>query len=176
MGFADWASENLLAAVALTVAFGTVLAVSVLGIAGWVLLALLDVGAASTLGSLLPLFVVGLVVGFPVTLVAGLAAVFGLAARASSAVSGKRLGRLASYVERESDVARAVGLADLVEGLDGRSPEERADDRIGRLKEKYVEGKLSERAFERRMGEVLDEEGVDRDRVGGDREYLTERE
>ncbi|ELZ22702.1 hypothetical protein C475_16411 [Halosimplex carlsbadense 2-9-1] len=171
MELTDWASDHLLATVGITLGFLTLTAVSVLGIAGWLLAAVLGLGGTGALGSLLPLFVVGLVVGVPVSVVGVVAVAVGLAARASSAVSGTteiagiRLGRVASYVERENEYARMVGLADLVENFDTRSAEQRADDRTERLKERYVEGEISEHEFEQRMQTVLDEEGVQREGV-----------
>jgi hypothetical protein len=171
MGLTDWAGDHLLATVALSLAFLTLTAVSVLGVAGWLLAAVLGLGGAGTIGSLLPLFVVGLVVGVPLSVVGLVAAAVGLASRASSAVSGTtevagvRLGRVASYVERENRYARMVGLADLVENVDTRSAERRADDRTERLKERYVDGEISEHEFERRLQTILDEEGVQREGV-----------
>ncbi|QLH81808.1 SHOCT domain-containing protein [Halosimplex pelagicum] len=171
MGLTDWASDHLLATVAISLASLTLAVVSALGVAGWLLAALLGLGGTGTLGSLLPLFVVGLVVGVPATVVGLVAVAVGIAARASSAVNGTteiagiRLGRVASYVERENEYARMVGLADLVENFDTRSAEQRADDRTERLKERYVEGEISEYEFEQRMQTILDEEGVRRDRV-----------
>ncbi|WP_436928100.1 SHOCT domain-containing protein [Halosimplex amylolyticum] len=171
MGLSDWARDHLLATVALSLVFGTLTAISLFGVAAWALWALLGLGGASTLGTLLPLFLFGLVVGVPGTAVALVAAAVGLATRASSAVSdrtevvGVRVGQVASYVERESELARLVGLSDLVEHFDSRSPDRRADDRIQRLKDRYVSGDLSEFEFEERMQRVMDEEGVHRDRV-----------
>jgi len=182
MGLTDWAGDHLLATVGITLAFLTLTVVSVLGIAAWLLAAILGLGGAGTLGSLLALFVVGLVVGVPVTVVGLVAAAAGLASRASSAVSGTteiagvRLGRVASYVERENDLARMVGLADLVENFDARSAEQRADDRTERLKERYVEGEISEHEFEQRMQTILDEEGVRGDRVSTIDDQLREAE
>ncbi|MFB6140939.1 MAG: SHOCT domain-containing protein [Halosimplex sp.] len=170
MRLSDWARDHLLATVALALAFGTLTAVSVLGVAAWTLWALLSAPGAATLGSLLPLFLVGLVVGVPVTAVSTLAAAVGLASRASAAasaraaVAGTRLGQAVSYVEHESVTARLVGLSALVETVDTRSADERVDDRIERLKDRYVEGELSEYEFERRTQRILDEEGVHRDR------------
>ncbi|WP_123538781.1 SHOCT domain-containing protein [Halosimplex salinum] len=171
MGLSEWARDHLLLVVGLSLAFGTLTVVSVLGVVGWLLLALLGVGGASTLGTLLPLFLLGLVAGVPGTVVALIAAAVGLAGRASSAVSGKtefagvRLGQVATYVERESDLARLVGLSDLVEDFDTRSPEQRADERIERLKDRYVDGEISDYEFEQRMQRIMDEEGVHRDRT-----------
>ncbi|WP_415380905.1 SHOCT domain-containing protein [Halosimplex sp. TS25] len=171
MGLTDWAREHLLATVALSLVFATLTAVSALGVAAWAFWALLGLGGASTLGTLLPLFLFGLIVGVPGTTVGLVAAGAGLATRASSAVSdrtefaGVRLGQVASYVERESEIARLVGLSDLVEHFDSRSPDRRADDRIRRLKDRYVSGDISEFEFEERMQRVMDEEGVHRDRV-----------
>ena len=171
MGLSDWARDHLLLTVTLSLAFGTLTVVSTLGVAAWMLWAVLGLGGASTLGTLLPLFLLGLVVGVPVTVVALVAAAVGVAIRASSAVSertevaGVRLGQVASYVERESELARLVGLSNIVENFDTRSAERRADDRIERLKDRYVDGDVSEFEFERRMRQILDEEGVDRDRT-----------
>lgn len=171
MGLTDWAREHLLATVALSLVFGTLTAVSLFGVAAWALWALLGLGGASTLGTLLPLFLFGLIVGVPATAVSLIAAAVGLATRASSAVSDRtevasvRLGQVASYVERESELARLVGLSNLVEHFDSRSPDRRADDRIQRLKDRYVSGDISEFEFEERMQRVMDEEGVHRDRV-----------
>ena len=169
MGSGDWAGDHLLTTVALTLVFGTVTAISLLGVAAWALWAVLGLGGAATLGTLLPVFLLGLVVGVPVTVGALLVAAVGLTTRASSAVSertdlaGVRLGQVASYVERESELARLVGLSDLVEHFDSRSPDRRAEDRIQRLQDRYVAGDLSEFEFENRMQRVLDEEGVHRD-------------
>lgn len=145
----------------------------------WSVLALTGVSVLSTL---LPLFLLGLVVGVPVTAVGVVAVPVGLTARATSAVSGRRkvagvrLGRLASYVERENRYARAVGLSSLVERVDTRSAEQRADDRIERLKDRYVDGEVSDHEFERRTRRVLDDEGVSRDRPSSvDDELAAER-
>lgn len=163
MGALDWASEHVLASVVLFLAFGSVLAMALLGIAGWFALLLLT-GSGGPLGSLLWLLVAATIVSLPLTVVTGVFAAVGLAARASSAVSGDRAKQVASYLERESEVARAVGLSSVVERFDSRTPEARADDRIDRLKERYVDGKLTDTEFERRIREVVDQEGVDRDR------------
>jgi uncharacterized membrane protein len=161
MGVLQWASERLLASVLLFVLFGSVLTVSLLGITGWIALVVLT-GSGGALGSLLWLFVVATVVALPLTLVAGVLVAAGIAARASSAVSGDRAKQVASYLERESDAARAVGLASVVEKFDSRTPDERADDRIDRLKQRYVEGSLTDTEFERKIREVVDQENVDR--------------
>jgi len=161
MGVLEWASERLVVSVLLFLVFGSVLAVSLLGITGWIALVVLT-GSAGTLGSLLWLFVVGTVVTLPLTLVTSVLVAAGIAARASSAVSGDRAKQVASYLERESDAARAVGLASVVESFDSRTPDERADDRIDRLKQRYVEGSLTDTEFERKIRDVVDQEGVDR--------------
>ncbi|WP_459192578.1 SHOCT domain-containing protein [Halosimplex sp. J119] len=171
MGLTDWARNHLLATVALSLVFGTLAVVSVLGVAMWVLWAALGIGGASTLATLLPLFLVGVVVGVPGAAVSLVAAAAGLATRASAAVSERtrfasvRLGQVASYVERESELARLVGLAEFVERFDSRSPDRRAEDRIQRLKDRYVDGDVSEFEFEQRMQRIMDEEGVHRDSV-----------
>jgi hypothetical protein len=170
MELTHWARDHVPAAAVLTVAFAALSAVSVAGATGWLLLAALEVGAASTLGTFLPLFALGTVLGLPLTVAAAAVAAVGAVARVSTVASAKRravstrLGLIASRVER-NPLARLLGIAALVEDLDTRSPERRADDRIERLKERYVEGGLSEWELEERTRIVLDEEGVHRDRV-----------
>ncbi|WP_436930275.1 SHOCT domain-containing protein [Halosimplex halobium] len=168
MELTHWARDHVPAAAVLTVAFAALSAVSVAGATGWLLLAALEVGAASTLGTFLPLFALGTVLGLPLTVAAAALAVVGAVARVSTTVAAKRraastrLGLVASRVER-NPLARLLGVAALVEDLDTRSPERRADDRIERLKERYVDGGLSEWELEERTRMVLDEEGVPRE-------------
>ena len=164
MRLLDWASERLLTSVVLLVVCASVLAVSLAGVAGWFVLAVLTTGGTGALGTLLPLFVVGVFLSLPLTALAGVLVAVGIAARASSAVRGDRARQWASYIERESSLARAVGLSSLVERFDTRSADQRADDRVDGLKRRYVEGDISESEFERRTREILDQEGVDRER------------
>jgi len=167
MGLTQLARDHVPAAVVLALAFAALSAVSLVGATGWAVLAALEVGAASTLGTLLPLFALGTVLGLPLTVAAAVVAAVGVAAHVSAVATAKRraararLGRAASTVERHP-LARLLGVAALVEDLDTRSPERRADDRIERLKERYVDGGLSEWELEERTGIVLDEEGVPR--------------
>lgn len=170
MALTHWADHHLPAAVALALTFAALSAVSLLGAAGWAVLAALEVGAASSLATVLPLFAAGTVLGLPLTAAAVAVVAIGVAARVSSVAAAKRraastrLGRIASRVERESVLARWLGVAALVEDIDGRSPERRADDRIDGLKRRYVNGGLSEWELEERTRIVLDEEGVPRER------------
>ncbi|WP_135364102.1 SHOCT domain-containing protein [Halosimplex halophilum] len=170
MELTHWARDHVPAAAALTVAFAALSAVSLAGATGWLLLAALEVGAASTLGTFLPLFALGTVLGLPLTVAAAVVAAVGAVARVSTAAAAKRraastrLGLIASRIER-NPLAGLLGIAALVDDLDTRSPERRADDRIERLKERYVDGGLSEWELEERTRIVLDEEGVHRDRV-----------
>ncbi|QLH81809.1 SHOCT domain-containing protein [Halosimplex pelagicum] len=172
MGLTQLARNHVPAAVVLALAFAALSAVSVAGATGWVVLAALEVGTASTLGTLLPLFALGTVLGLPLTVAAAVVAAVGVAAHVSSVVTAKRraastrLGQVASRIERHP-LARLLGVAALVEDIDTRSPERRADDRIERLKDRYVDGALSEWELEERTRIVLDEEGVPSRRPSG---------
>ena len=163
------ARDHVATAAALAVAFAALSTVSLVGATGWLVLAALEVGAASTLATLLPLFALGTVLGVPLTVATGVVAAVGVAAHVSAAAAAKRraastrLGQVASVIERHP-LARLLGVAALVEDLDARSPERRADDRIERLKARYVDGALSEWELEERTEIVLDEEGVCSDR------------
>ncbi|ELZ22703.1 hypothetical protein C475_16416 [Halosimplex carlsbadense 2-9-1] len=168
MELTHWARDHVPAATALAVAFAALSAVSLAGATGWLVLAALEVGAASTLATLLPLFALGTVLGVPLTVAAAVVAAIGAVAHVSALAVAKRraastrLGQVASRVER-NPLARLLGVAALVEDFDTRSPERRADDRIERLKARYVDGALSEWELEERTGIVLDEEGVPRE-------------
>ncbi|QLH77868.1 SHOCT domain-containing protein [Halosimplex rubrum] len=170
MGLTQLARNHVPAAAVLALAFAALSTVSVAGATGWLVLAALEVGAASTLATLLPLFALGTVLGVPLTVAAAVVAAVGTAARVSAAAAAKRraastrLGLAASRVERHP-LARLLGIATLVEDLDSRSPERRADDRIERLKARYVDGAFSEWELEERTRIVLDEEGVPRERA-----------
>ncbi|MFC7080836.1 SHOCT domain-containing protein [Halorussus caseinilyticus] len=83
------------------------------------------------------------------------------AVRRASMPRDDRLARLARLVERYSSEARQVGLADHFEPT--------TDDRIEELKRRYVEGELTELEYERRLQELMDEEGVSDERVRHER-------
>lgn len=139
---------------------------SVLGIAGWLFLAVFVVGgdgAAGTLASMLPVFIVGLVLSLPVALVGLVGAVAGLLSRAAKATgrSSERVHKVARFADRHSETARFLGLSDVVADLDTRTPEERDDDRIDELKQQHVDGELAEAELERKIRRIHDEEGVD---------------
>jgi len=168
MELTQWARDHVPAAVVVALAFAALSAVSLVGATGWLVLAALEVGAASTLGTLLPLFALGTVLGVPLTVAAAVVAAVGVTAHVSAVATANyraasaRLGRAASTVERHP-LARLLGVAALVENVDTRSAEQRADDRIERLKQRYVDGALSEWELEERTRLVLDEEGVPRE-------------
>ena len=181
MGLTHLARDHVPAAAALALAFAALSTVSLAGATGWAVLAALEVGAASTLATLLPLFALGTVLGVPLTVATGVVAAVGVAAHVSAAAAAKRraastrLGQVASVIERHP-LARLLGIAALVEDIDTRSPERRADDRIERLKDHYVDGGLSEWELEARTEVVLDEEGVHRDRISAIDDQLRETE
>jgi uncharacterized membrane protein len=175
MGLLDWASDHLLTSVVLLLISGAILAVSLLAIAGWLFLLLFGFDTG-TLGSLLPVFILATVVTLPLVVASAVIAAMGLAARASAAVSSDRAKQWTSYLERESSLARTIGLSSVVERFDSRSERERADDRLQRLKEKYVDGTLSQTDFERKIREILDQENDDRDRSSVIDEQLRDHE
>lgn len=95
MGALRWASESVVASALLFLLFGSVLAVSLL----W-------------------LFVVATVGTLSLTLVTGVLVAAGIAARASSAVSGDRAKQVASHLERVAPSSPAR--VDRLDSLYGR--------------------------------------------------------
>ena len=174
MQLTDWTRENLLATVAIFLAVATLTAVSAGGAVLWGLLALLGGGpVADAFETVLPVFVVGLLVGLPLTVVALVGVGYGLVSRlvveVSTAVSdvgavgARAVGRTARRVERRASIPGILALAAVADAVDPRSPETRARDRIERLQSWYVDGRLSEFEFERRLRSVLDDEEVSRE-------------
>lgn len=157
--------------------FGTTAsAVGAVGLSGWALATLFAVAPAiETLTPLLPWFVAGVVLGTPLALVGfgGLALAVIRGTMSARERLRRRAGRAAAEYE---DELAALGLAEYVERLDDRSPEARAEDRIERLKEAYVAGDVDDREFERRVEALIDEDGIDPDRVLSLRESVRERE
>jgi len=164
MGLGSWAREHLLATIAIALTVGSAVAVSILGVLAWVL-ALFVAGPQPTLSTLMPVFLAGIVLGTPVAVLSVVGVGYGLAARVSAAAGNARFGRVFVWADRYEGLLRRVGLSGLVDAVDTRSTEQRATDRIERLKSRYVKGDLSEPGFERRVCEVLDEEGVGPERV-----------
>jgi hypothetical protein len=171
MGLTEWAETRLLLLSTLCLLFGTVLTVSVLGIAGWLVAALFlgaRSGVASVLAGYLPWFVLGVVAGLPLTVVASVGIAAGLFSKATGA-RGSRTNRLvreaARFAERHHDGARMLGLSEYAAKVDTRTDTERARDELDRLKERYVDGDLSEAEYERRLQAVLDGHDVDPNQV-----------
>jgi uncharacterized membrane protein len=73
--------------------------------------------------------------------------------RRASMPRSDRLAKFARKAEEEVDLLGAVGVSDRVEPR----PEDRRED----LKQRYVEGEMSEAEFERRMRELLDDDEED---------------
>lgn len=93
------------------------------------------------------------------------------AVRRASMPRDDRLAGLARKVERHYPGARKVGLSERVEPT--------TDDRIEELKRRYVEGELTELEYERRLQDLMDEEGVSDERIRRERsrtDYEFERE
>jgi len=79
------------------------------------------------------------------------------AVRRASPPRDERLARVARGVERVSGEARAYGLAERFEPT--------TDERIEALKREYVDGEITELAYERRLREVLEDEETSDDRL-----------
>lgn len=84
------------------------------------------------------------------------------AVRRASMPRDDRLARLARRVERHYPEARSMGLAERFEPT--------TEDRIEELKERYVEGEITEMEYERRLQELMSEEDVSEERVRRERE------
>ncbi|MFC4551682.1 MULTISPECIES: SHOCT domain-containing protein [Halorussus] len=94
------------------------------------------------------------------------------AVRQASMPRNDRLARVARKVERHYPGARKAGLSERVEPT--------TEDRIDRLKERYVEGEISEAEYERRLQELMADEDVNDERVRReqrqfDRQFETDR-
>lgn len=156
---------------------GLVLSLVLLAVVGalGLLAALSAIGDAASAGTPLAFALLDAaapyVVGF---LLVGLVALALLAALTLTVVSrasmprSDRLSRLVGRVERVHPELRSLGLSERVEPT--------AEDRIGDLKRRYVEGEIDEAEFERRLRRLVDEEAVGDERVrrehgGTEREY-----
>lgn len=171
MAVADRVRDNLLATFGVFVFSTALAAVCAVGATVWFVLAVLGDGPlVGALETILPLFAVGLVLGVPLALAAFVGVSYGLVVHTAARVGAKVdemasdcvrwTGRIVRDVERESDLARFVDLSPVVEAVDQRSPETRAQDRIDQLTGRYVDGSLSETELERRVSGVLAEEDV----------------
>jgi hypothetical protein len=95
------------------------------------------------------------------------------AVRSASIPRNDRLARFVRLLERYSPEARRLGLSERLEP----TTEERIED----LKQQYVEGEITELEYERRLQDLMSEEGVNderarreqtgRERKGREREY-----
>lgn len=175
MDVADAAGDNLFATVGVFVVATTLALISAAGVAVWLVLALLGGAVAETFGTLLPIFAVAGLISAPLAAAALVAVGYGLVVRTSAVIgatfqdqvdgAARWVGRTARRFERRSALARVLDLSPVVESLDSRTPEERAQDRIERLKAGYVADHLSEFELERRIRRVLVDEDVSRDQV-----------
>lgn len=95
---------------------------------------------------LLGLVVAGLLVGLSIAI-----------AQQASMPRNDRLARMARKVENYYPEAKSVGLSERVEPT--------TEDRIDQLKQRYVEGEIGEAEYERRLQELMDDEGVSDERV-----------
>jgi hypothetical protein len=186
MSLAHRARENLLATAGLFLFSSVVGLVSVVGLFTRGVFALLGWGGpvGGTLAALVPAFVVGLFVAVPVTWLSVLGLSYGVVSRlvpwtrrtartvrlavedlaADVTHFGSRvalwLGRKAREAERDERVSHLPAVSAVADVLDPRSNDERADDRIERLNNLYLDGDISEVELDRRVESVLDEEDV----------------
>jgi hypothetical protein len=141
---------------------------ALVGIAGFGLLAALSaLGTAPAGASLIfvvleavaPYLVASALVGMLSVLL--LVGVVVAAVRSASIPRNDRLAGLARTLERYSSEARRLGLSERLEPTTG--------DRIEELKRRYVEGEITEWEYERRLQDLLSEEGVSDERVRRER-------
>lgn len=135
----------------LTASFGLLAVLSALAdpTGGALLFVLLEAAAPYVVASML----VGLV-SFLLFVALAVAAV-----QRASPPRDERLAGLARKVERVSPEARKFGLAERFEPT--------AEERIEDLKQEYVAGEITELEYERRLQDLLDEEGVGEERGAG---------
>jgi hypothetical protein len=160
----------------LGLASATVAAVGAAGVAGWAATTLF--GPADLLARLTPLlpwFVAAFALGVPLALLsfAGVAALLLRPLSAAREDLGRRASRIA---DRHEGLLSALGLHETVAGLDDRDPDERAADRVERLRRAYVAGEVDDREFERRLEELMADDDVDAERVLRLRESVRERD
>lgn len=186
MSLAHRARENLLATAGLFLAASVVGAVSLVGLFARGVFALLGWGGpvGGTLAALVPAFVVGLFVAVPVTWLAVLGLSYGVVARlvpwtrhtahnvrlavedlfADATRFAARVtlwsGRKLRDLERDERFAHLPAVSSVADVVDPRSNDERADDRIERLNDRYLAGDISEVELDRRVETILDEEEV----------------
>jgi hypothetical protein len=174
MGLVDDTSVKLLLGGFLVSLFALV------GIAGFGLIAALSALGTAPAGAsfvfvlleaVAPYLIASALVGMlSVLLLVGLAVA---AVRSASIPRNDRLAGLARTLERYSSDARRLGLSERLEP----TTEERIED----LKQQYVEGEITELEYERRLQDLMSEEGVNderarreqtgRERKGREREY-----
>jgi uncharacterized membrane protein len=84
------------------------------------------------------------------------------AVRSASLPRNERLARITRRIEHYSPDARKLGLSERFEPT--------TEDRIDELKREYVEGEITELEYERRLQELMSEEGVSDERVRRERD------
>jgi hypothetical protein len=186
MSLAHRARENLVATAALFVVSAVVGLASAAGLLARGVVALLGWGGpvGGTLAALVPVFAVGLFVGVPVTWLSVLGLSYGVVARtvprvrrvahsvrlavddlfADATHLASRvalwLGRKARAAERDERFAGVPAVSAVADVVDPRSNERRADDRIDRLNDRYLDGEISEVELDRRVEDILDEADI----------------
>jgi len=162
MSVIAWVRDNPLGTLVCFLLVATLTAASWFGVVVWSVAALATGGASVPFQLLFLLLLGAMVVGSALTVASLVGLVYGLLSRAwdAAAAAGREVARGAEAVERRSPLARVVGLSDLTGPVDPRSRAAKVEDRLDRVKARYVEGELSMAEFERRIRDVLGEERV----------------
>lgn len=149
--------DHLLATAVLSVVLVALTMASAFGVVVLVVVAVLSGGAGLPLDLLMALSVGGVVLGVPLSTVSVVGVAYGVVVRLAARLThpGTWVTRRAEALERRSLVARLVGLSDRVAAVDPRSPRGRVEDRLDRLKTRYVTGEVSLFELERLVGETL---------------------
>lgn len=186
MSLARRARENLLATAGLFVVGAAVGMLSLAGLVARAACAALGWGGpvGSTLAALAPVFAVSLLLAVPVTWLSVLGLGYGVGTRAVPRVKATAgtvrlalvdlaadiarfgsaasawLGRTARRAERDERTGEVPGVSALAEAFDDRSAQDRADDRVQRLTERYLDDEISEVELDRRVEAILDEADI----------------
>lgn len=175
----DWRRlpiARLLGLLTLGLVGATVASVGGVGLLGWGFATLFAVAPAiEALTPLLAWFVAGIALGVPLAVLGFGAAALTMLRSAAEARDGlrRRAGRVA---EAYDDELSLLGLGDVVERIDDRDADERAEDRVERLKREYVAGDVDDREFERRLEELVADDEIDANRVLSIKQSVRDRE
>ncbi|MDS0473590.1 SHOCT domain-containing protein [Natrinema sp. 1APR25-10V2] len=95
--------------------------------------------------------------------------------RHASLPRSERVASAAERLEREYSPLRMLGLSEFLSPPEP-SPEERADRALADLKERYVDGDITEAEFERRVDRLVANESIDEARAARERRRVVDEE